>query len=97
MKIHDRFEIFTCALEITTPRGTQRQIIEAPRIMIEQEFLDIVYQAAQSMEPIKVKLSREIPIYNQFEENYINRECSISFGNQEFVRVYGEDLVQGTV
>lgn len=41
----------------------------------------------------KVKLSRVIPIYSHFDQKWLNRECSIAFGNRTFVRVYGEDAV----
>ncbi len=93
MTMQDQFEIFTCAIDIITTRGTRRQTIEAPRIIIERQFINLIYEAAQAMEPVKVKLSRVIPIYSQFEQKWLDRECSIAFGNQAFVRVYGEDSV----
>lgn len=35
MTIQEKFEIFTCVFEIETTHGTTRQVIDAPRIMIE--------------------------------------------------------------
>lgn len=93
MTIQDKFEVFTCVLEIITAQGTTRQVIDTPRIMIEQQFVSLIYEAAQHTEPVKVKLSRVIPIYSQFDQKWLDRECSIAFGNQAFVRVYGEDAV----
>ena len=93
MSIQDQFEVFTCVLEVITAQGTSRQTIDAPRIMIEQRFVSLIYEAAQSRNPVKVKLSRTIPIYSQFDKKWLDRECSIAFGNQAFVRVYGEDAV----
>lgn len=93
MTIQDQFEIFTCVLEITTTQSTTRQVMDAPRIMIERQFISLIYEAAQSENPVKVMLSRVIPIYSQFDQKWLDRECSIAFGNQAFVRVYGEDAV----
>lgn len=93
MSIQDQFEVFTCVLEIITAQGTTRQVIDAPCIVIERQFVNLIYEAAQHGEPVKVKLSRAIPIYSQFDKKWLDRECSIAFGNQAFVRVYGEDAV----
>lgn len=93
MTIQDRFETFTCVLEITTTQDTTRRVLNVPRIMIEQQFINLIYEAAQSENPVKVKLSRVIPIYSQFDQKWLDRECSIAFGNQAYVRVYGEDAV----
>ena len=42
MTMQDQFEIFTCAIDIITTRGTRRQTIEAPRIIIERQVIILI-------------------------------------------------------
>lgn len=65
MPLHEKLEVFYCIFEVTTPYVTQRQEMEAPRIMLEQRFIALVEQAAASNEPIKVAIRRPIPIWSR--------------------------------
>lgn len=59
----------------------QMQRMKAPRIMIEQQFKSLMQQAANDTSPIKVRISRKVPIWNQFEDKWIEREFDIVFTN----------------
>lgn len=91
MPLHEKLEVFYCIFEVTTPYVTQRQEMEAPRIMLEQRFIALVEQAAASNEPIKVAIRRPIPIWSQFDQRWLNREASIVFKNNAYVAKYGEN------
>lgn len=54
----------------------------APRIFLEQEFTRLVNLAANSKSPVKIKMSRKVPIYDPFDNTMIERENSIVFTNQ---------------
>lgn len=56
-------------------------------------FIGLVYEASQSTEPIKVKMSRIIPTYSQFDREWLDRECSIVFENNAYTHLYEENVV----
>ncbi len=66
--------------------------MQAPRAALEQQFLNLVQQAAQSNKPVKIKISRRIPIYDDFEKKWIERESSLVIANNIYIKVKGEDL-----
>lgn len=90
MPLHDRFEIFDVDFEITTQNGIRVSSVTAPRMMLEQQFLSLVREAATILEPVKVKMKRTIPIYSQFDNCWYDRECSVEFTNYAYTRSHGE-------
>ena len=66
--------------------------MQAPRAALEQQFLNLVQQATQSNKPVKIKISRRIPIYDDFEKKWIERESSLVIANNIYIKVKGEDL-----
>lgn len=64
----------------------QSFLMQSPRIMIEQKFLSLVQQAAKNPNPVSVKLMRKVPIYDNFDGKWIERENSILFMNLAYER-----------
>lgn len=92
MRLHnDEFEVFECIFEIVTPYNTRRQMLEAPRIMLERQFLSLVNQASTTQNPVKVAMRRVIPIYSPFDNQWFDREASIEFKNNAYINKYGDD------
>ena len=89
--ITDQLEVFQCIFEVSTPYTTQIQQMEAPRFMLEQQFLALAEQAAGSNDPVKVTIRRPIPIWSQFDQRWLDREASIEFKNNAYVAKYGAD------
>lgn len=81
MNFHKQLKTFLCTLTIYTGDKVQKQTIEAPRIMLEHKFLSLVEQASNTTTPIKVVMSRKIPIYDNFDEKWIEREAVVEFAN----------------
>lgn len=80
-RINEQFKVFDCLLEIEMEGRVQTQRLKAPRVMIEQQFESLVQQAANSTSPIKIRMSRKVPIWSQLEDKWIERENSIIFTN----------------
>ena len=89
MPLHEQFKMFSCTLEVTTPYATQRQQIEAPRMMLEQEFASLVQQTSSSSEPVMVSISRTTPVWNRFDQRWSNSEYYIRFKNNAYITKYG--------
>ena len=85
-------EIFECTFDIEIENKTQHNVIQAPRAALEQQFINLVEQASQSNKPIKIKMSRKIPVYDNFEDVWIKRENSVAFANNAYIRAKGECL-----
>lgn len=86
----DMFEVFTCKMEIEYNSIRKVQTIQAPAIMIQNEFMAVVEEVARAAYTVRVKLSREVPVYSQFDRDWLKRECSIEFRNNAYISAYGE-------
>lgn len=75
------FEIFDCIIDVEVNGNAKRQRIQAPRIMIEQQFLGVCQEIAQINVPAKVKLSRVAQCKNDWFDEIVEREIYIVFEN----------------
>lgn len=86
----EQMKTFTCEFEIKVGDNIQHQTMEAPRIMLEQQFEQLMSSAAQDTKPIRVKMARKQPIYDNFDDKWIDRELSVAFANNKYIEVYGD-------
>ena len=86
----EQLKNFTCEFEIKVDNNIQHQTIEAPRIMLEQQFMQLMNSAAQDNKPTRVKMVRKQPIYDNFDDKWIDRELSVTFANNKYIEVYGD-------
>ena len=80
--INNQIEIFTVTFEIEMNEKIQKQAMQAPRFILEQQFASLVEQAYRSKIPVRVKISTNVPIWIQFENRWAERENSIEFTNE---------------
>lgn len=86
INFHEQMEIYACAFEIEVNGQVQKQMLEAPRMMIEGEFVSLMQQAAQHPDPVKITMSRQVPIYDNFNNEWVKRENSVTFKNNAYRR-----------
>lgn len=91
-RIREQMEVFECTFDIEVENRIQHSVMQAPRAALEQQFLSLAQQATQSNKPVKIKMSRRIPIYDNFENRWIERENSLAIANNAYIKVKGEDL-----
>lgn len=90
-QFRDQMEVFDCTFDIENNGRVQHSKMQAPRIAIEHQFIELVQQAVNYTEPVKVTMRRIVPIYyNNLDDKWINREVSVSFANNAYVRAKGE-------
>lgn len=87
-QMREKMEVFVCLFEVKVEDQVQKRTLEAPRIMLEQEFMSLVNEAANSNLPISIKMSRKVPIFDQFDQRWIERENSIVFTNEAYNRIH---------
>jgi hypothetical protein len=83
-------DLYDVIFEITEGNNIRKQQMQAPRIIIEQQFLQFMQQAANVQIPVKIKLSRTEQIYDNFDQKFIDQENSITFMNNAYTAQRGE-------
>lgn len=78
----ERASPYSVMFEIVVGDKLDAYLREAPRIILEQEFIQLVEQATRYRKPVKVKMSRKVPIYDPFDKTTIERVNSIEFTNK---------------
>ena len=84
-------DLYDVIFEITEGDNVRKQQMQAPRIIIEQQFLQLMQQAANVQIPIKIKLSRTEQIYDNFDQKFIEQENNITFMNNTYIQLKGQD------
>lgn len=80
----DQMTTLECNLEIERNGSVQRQIVQAPKLAIQQTFLKLAQEARTKNFPMRFKLSRPIQVYSPFDKMMLNREVSIEVKNRFF-------------
>lgn len=80
----EHFEVFDCTFDIEVNGDMQRSSMQAPRMIIEKQFIQFVQQASQTNSPVKIKMSRMVPVYDDMRDEWIERENSIVFTNNAY-------------
>lgn len=78
-------DVYVCSFEINVNGVVQKQTMQAPRMMLEQQFMSLMEQAYQDARPIMVKMSRPNDIWDPFDKKMIRRENSIIVKNSAYV------------
>ena len=91
-QIEEKMEVFVCLFEIEVDGIIQHRRMKAPRLFLEQEYTSLVYEAAQDQRPVRVKISRTEPVWNQFDQEWVEREYSIDFANNAYVALHKEQF-----
>lgn len=84
-------DLYDVIFEITEGDNVRKQQMQAPRIIIEQQFLQLMQQAANVQIPVKIKLNRTEQIYDNFDQKFIEQENSITFMNNTYIQLKGQD------
>lgn len=77
--------VYDCVIEVEITGQIQTQMIQAPRMMIQQQFLQLVQQAVNDSRSVRVKLSRQVECENEWTGEVKMREASIEFMNKRYV------------
>ena len=85
------FETYRCKIEINTKDGTDEQMIEAPRIMLEHQIKGMLQQAMYLTKPARIMVSRTQPFYNEIDGCMAEIEYAIEFKNNAWLNEFGEE------
>ena len=83
-------EIYT--IEIKMGNQIQRQRLQGDSQMIALQFMQLLEQTAKSNQPVRLKISKEEEIWNQFKQELKNIENYIQFANKKYMESFPEEF-----
>lgn len=83
-------EVYT--IEVKMDNQTQRQKLQGASQMVMLQFLQLLEQTAKSNQPVRLKISKEEEIWNQFRNEIKKIENFIQFANKEYMEAFPEEF-----
>lgn len=83
--LNGQFDIFECSIWVEVSGKIYRNIVQAPRALIVQDFLQLVQRAINDDKSVRVKLSRMVECANDWTGEVKMREASVEFMNKRYV------------
>lgn len=84
MRIFDfeeAFGVYDVVFEIYVGNSVRKQRMQAPKEMIQLNFIQTVNQIAEDSRPTKIRMVREVTIWDKFENKQKTLENVIEFRN----------------
>ena len=83
-------EIYT--IEVKMGNQMQRQRLQGAGEMVALQFIQLLEQAGKSNQPVRLKISKEEEIWNQFRQELKNIENYIQFANKKYIEAFPEEF-----
>lgn len=83
-------EIYT--IEIKMGNQMQKQRLQGDSQMVMLQFVQLLEQTAKSNQPVRLKISKEEEIWNQFRQELKNIENYIQFANKKYMEAFPEEF-----
>lgn len=83
-------EIYT--IEIKMGNQTQRQRLQGDGQMVMLQFMQLLEQAGRSNQPVRLKISKDEEVWNQFRKELKNVEAYIQFANKKYMEAFPEEF-----
>lgn len=83
-------EIYT--IEVKMGNQMQRQRLQGAGEMVALQFIQLLEQAGKSNQPVRLKISKEEEIWNQFRQELKNIENYIQFANKKYMEAFPEEF-----
>ncbi len=83
-------EIYT--IEVKMGNQIQRQRLQGAGEMVALQFIQLLEQAGKSNQPVRLKISKEEEIWNQFKQELKNIENYIQFANKKYMEAFPEEF-----
>lgn len=91
-RIPFQMEMYDVVFEITQGENISRQAIQAPREILEANFLQVANDIAHINIPTKVKMARTVYIEDTYNKRWIPRENSVTFANNAYAELHKDEF-----
>ena len=83
-------EIYT--IEVKMGNQMQRQRLQGAGEMVALQFIQLLEQAGKSNQPVRLKISKEEEIWNQFRNEIKTIENFIQFANKKYMEAFPKEF-----
>lgn len=83
-------EIYT--IEIKMGNQMQRQRLQGDSQMVMLQFMQLLEQTSKSNQPVRLKISKDEEVWNQFRKELKNVEAYIQFANKKYMEAFPEEF-----
>lgn len=79
-------------IEIKNGNNIQSQVITAPVDIVKLQFIQLLNEIAHSNNPIKLKISKEEEIWDNYNKNSKKLTNYIQFSNKKYMETYPNEF-----
>ena len=79
-------EMFLCNIEVEIDGNINRQTISAPQMILTTQFINIVQQSLNTSQRVRVKMSRMVHQYGEWDRQWHDIEHYIEFKNNPYLQ-----------
>lgn len=79
------FDSFMVTFEIESQGKTTKQIMNAPQMMIKNQFVNLVQQAVKINSPCRVRVSRTVTVQDEINHTTKDIEHYLEFKNNAYL------------
>lgn len=79
-------EMFTCIIEIEVDGNVQRQNMQAPQMILTNQFMNMLQQAINTNQKVRIKMSRTATSYGEWDNKQHDIEHFIEFKNNPYLQ-----------
>lgn len=81
-----QLEMFGCTFEIEVDGNVQHQTMQAPQMILTNQFMNIVQQSLNTSQRVRVKMSRIAHQYGEWDRKWHDIEHYIEFKNNPYLQ-----------
>ena len=82
----EQFEIKECSFDIESNGHTDHQVMQAPKMVIIQQFLSLIQQAINTDVPARITIATMVPVWSDKISGYRNMKSTLEFKNNAYLR-----------
>lgn len=79
-------------IEIKNGNNIQSQVVTAPVDIVKLQFIQLLNEVARSNNPIKLKISKEEEIWDNYNKNSKKLTNYIQFSNKKYMETYPNEF-----
>lgn len=79
-------------IEVKMGNQTQKQRLQGDSQMVMLQFMQLLEQTERSNQPVRLKISKEEEIWNQFRQQIKKIENFIQFANKKYMEAFPEEF-----
>ena len=81
----EQFEIKECSFDIESNGHTDRQAMQAPKMVIIQQFLSLIQQAINTDIPVRITMATMVPVWSDKIVVYRDMKSTLEFKNNAYL------------